>query len=136
MDDIRQQALLKEPPEISWENTLGAPDGVPFDDDTKELLRRCIDVSTSTPTTLTQIMKRSEAFPINFPINTVRCSALKERGISTNILEVRRLKFLRYFLSSSSYLEYKISNNNIEYKRITINNSHMHTFCNNFKIIS
>lgn len=136
MDDTRQQALLKEPPEISWENTLGAPDGVPFDDDTKELLRRCIDVSTSTPTTLTQIMKRSEAFPINFPINTVRCSALKERGISTNILEVRRLKFLRYFLSSSSYLEYKISNNNIEYKRITINNSHMHTFCNNFKIIS
>lgn len=136
MDDTRQQALLKEPPEISWENTLGAPDGVPFDDDTKELLRRCIDVSTSTPTTLTQIMKRSEAFPINFPINSVRCSALKERGISTNILEVRRLKFLRYFLSSSSYLEYKISNNNIEYKRITINNSHMHTFCNNFKIIS
>lgn len=99
MDDTRQQALLKEPPEISWENTLGAPDGVPFDDDTKELLRRCIDVSTSTPTTLTQIMKRSEAFPINFPINTVRCSALKERGISTNILEVRPLKFLRYFLS-------------------------------------
>ncbi|XP_031365350.1 uncharacterized protein LOC102673852 isoform X2 [Apis dorsata] len=88
MDDTRQQALLKEPPEISWENTLGAPDGVPFDDDTKELLRRCIDVSTSTPTTLTQIMKRSEAFPINFPINTVRCSALKERGISTNILEM------------------------------------------------
>lgn len=118
MDDTRQQALLKEPPEISWENTLGAPDGVPFDDDTKELLRRCIDVSTSTPTTLTQIMKRSEAFPINFPINTVRCSALKERGISTNILEVRRLKFLRYFLSSSSYL--------IEYKRITINNNHIH----------
>lgn len=99
MDDTRQQALLKEPPEISWENTLGAPDGVPFDDDTKELLRRCIDVSTSTPTTLTQIMKRSEAFPINFPINTVKCSALKERGISTNILEVRPLKFLRYFLS-------------------------------------
>lgn len=105
MDDTRQQALLKEPPEISWENTLGAPDGVPFDDDTKELLRRCIDVSTSTPTTLTQIMKRSEAFPINFPINTVRCSALKERGISTNILEVRRLKFLRYFLSSSSNIK-------------------------------
>ncbi|XP_017875387.1 uncharacterized protein LOC108622189 isoform X2 [Ceratina calcarata] len=85
--DENQQAVLKEPPEISWENTLGAPDGVPFDDDTKELLRKCIDVSTPTPTTLAQIMKRSEAFPINFPIKTVRCFALKDRGIPTEVLE-------------------------------------------------
>ncbi|XP_076762495.1 ADP-ribosylarginine hydrolase CG2909 [Xylocopa sonorina] len=88
IDSTRQQALLKEPPEISWENTLGAPDGVPFDDDTKELLRKCIDVSTPTPTTLSQIIKRSEAFPINFPINTVRCSTLRDKGVATNILEM------------------------------------------------
>ncbi|CAL7950081.1 unnamed protein product [Xylocopa violacea] len=88
IDSTRQQALLKEPPEISWENTLGAPDGVPFDDDTKELLRKCIDVSTPTPTTLSQIIKRSEAFPINFPINTVRCSTLRDKGVATNVLEM------------------------------------------------
>ncbi|XP_034177844.1 ADP-ribosylarginine hydrolase CG3568 isoform X1 [Osmia lignaria lignaria] len=87
MAEARQQALLREPPEISWENTLGAPNGVPFDDDTKELLRKCIDVSTPTPTTLPQIIKRSEAFPIKFPVNTIRCSALRDRGISTDILE-------------------------------------------------
>ncbi|KAF3427958.1 hypothetical protein E2986_13387 [Frieseomelitta varia] len=88
MENNRQQTLLKEPPEISWENTLGAPDGVPFDDDTKELLRRCIDVSTPTPTTLAQIIKRSEAFPIDFPINTVRCSTLRDSGINASTLEM------------------------------------------------
>ncbi|KAK9309481.1 hypothetical protein QLX08_000951 [Tetragonisca angustula] len=88
MENNRQQPLLKEPPEISWENTLGAPDGVPFDDDTKELLRRCIDVSTPTPTTLAQIIKRSEAFPIDFPINTVRCSTLRDSGINASTLEM------------------------------------------------
>ncbi|XP_076166778.1 ADP-ribosylarginine hydrolase CG3568 isoform X2 [Ptiloglossa arizonensis] len=88
MDESRQQALLKDPPEISWENTLGAPNGVPLDDDTKELLRKCLVVSVPTPTTLAQIIKRSEAFPIYFPINTTRCSALKDRGISTDVLEM------------------------------------------------
>ncbi|XP_015433245.1 PREDICTED: uncharacterized protein LOC107189267 isoform X2 [Dufourea novaeangliae] len=88
MDETRQQALLQEAPEISWENTLGAPNGVPFDDDTKELLRTCLDVSAPSPTTLAQIIKRSEVFPINFPINTTRCSALRDRGISTEILEM------------------------------------------------
>lgn len=88
MEEARQQALLKEAPEISWENTLGAPDGVPFDDDTTELLRKCIDVSTPTPTNLAQIIKRSEAFPINFPVKTVRCSSLRDRGIGTDILEM------------------------------------------------
>ncbi|XP_054010549.1 uncharacterized protein LOC128893551 isoform X1 [Hylaeus anthracinus] len=88
MEEVRQQALLKEPPEISWENTLGAPNGVPFDEDTKELLRKCLDVAAPSPTTLAQIIKRSEAFPIRFPINTPRCSALRDRGVSTDILEM------------------------------------------------
>ncbi|XP_031831497.1 ADP-ribosylarginine hydrolase CG2909 isoform X1 [Nomia melanderi] len=88
MEDARQQALLKEAPEISWENTLGAPNGVPFDEDTKELLRKCLEVSAPTPTTLAQIIKRSEAFPINFPIKTTRCSTLRDRGIATDILEM------------------------------------------------
>ncbi|XP_076645283.1 ADP-ribosylarginine hydrolase CG2909 [Halictus rubicundus] len=87
MEDANQEELLREAPEISWENTLGAPNGVPFDEDTKELLRKCVDVSAPSPATLTQIMKRSEAFPIKFPIKTTRCSALRERGISTEVLE-------------------------------------------------
>lgn len=97
MVDARQQALLKEPPEISWENSLGAPDGVPFDDDTKELLKKCIDVASPTPATVAQIIKRSEAFPIKFPINTVRCSTLRGRGISTDILEVRLQTFFKKY---------------------------------------
>ncbi|XP_076235327.1 ADP-ribosylarginine hydrolase CG2909 isoform X2 [Calliopsis andreniformis] len=88
MEEARQQQLLKEAPEISWENTLGSPNGVPFDDETKELLKKCLDVSAPAPTTLAQIIKRSEAFPIKFPINTVRCSALRDRGVSTEILEM------------------------------------------------
>lgn len=104
MENNRQQTLLKEPPEISWENTLGAPDGVPFDDDTKELLRRCIDVSTPTPTTLAQIIKRSEAFPIDFPINTVRCSTLRDSGINASALEVRpKSKTTTYFYNNTSF---------------------------------
>ena len=88
MDETRQQQLLKEPPEISWENSLGSPSGVPFDDDTKELLKECLDVSAPSPATLAQIIKRSEAFPIKFPINTVRSSNLRDRGIGTDILEM------------------------------------------------
>lgn len=87
-EESQQEVLTKEPPEISWENTLGAPNGVPFDDDTKELLRKCLDVTPPAPANLSQIIKRSEAFPINFPINTIRCSALRDRGITTDILEM------------------------------------------------
>lgn len=88
VDENRQQTLIKEPPEISWENTLGAPNGVPFDEDTKDLLRKCLDLSMPAPTNLAQIIKRSEAFPINFPIKTTRCSTLRDKGISTDILEM------------------------------------------------
>ncbi|XP_034173935.2 ADP-ribosylarginine hydrolase CG3568-like [Osmia lignaria lignaria] len=84
MEETRQEALFREPSEIS----LGAPNGVPFDDDTKEMLRKCIDVSIPTPTSLPQIIKQSEAFPLKFPIDTMRCSALRNRGVSTDILEM------------------------------------------------
>ena len=80
--------ILHEPPEISWENTLGAPNGVPFDDATKDLLRGCIDVKMPTLTTLTEIIKRSENFPVPFPVNTVRSFALRDRGIGIDTLEV------------------------------------------------
>lgn len=85
---MQQQALTKEPPEISWENSLGSPSGVPFDDDTKELLKKCLDVSMPPPTSLSELIKRSDAFPIKFPINTMRCAALKDRGINPEIIEV------------------------------------------------
>ncbi|KAI4479299.1 hypothetical protein M0804_011084 [Polistes exclamans] len=88
VEETRQQALTKEPPEISWENTLGAPNGVPFDEDTKELLKNCLDVSIPPQTTITEIIKRSSTFPINFPINTVRCSALRDKGVSADVLEL------------------------------------------------
>ncbi|XP_012272314.1 uncharacterized protein LOC105695377 [Orussus abietinus] len=88
VDETRLQALIREAPEISWENTLGAPSGVPLDEDTKELLKTCMDVSVPPPTTLTELIKRSEIFPISFPINTVRCAALRDRGIHHDILEV------------------------------------------------
>ncbi|KAG7202883.1 hypothetical protein KM043_010031 [Ampulex compressa] len=87
VDEACQQMLTKEPPEISWENTLGAPNGVPFDDDTKELLKKCLDVAATSTTTLPELIKRSEVFPVNFPINTMRCSTLKDRGVSADILE-------------------------------------------------
>lgn len=80
--------MAREPPEISWENTLGSPNGVPFDEETKILLRDCLNVSMPPQITLTELMKRSDAFPIPFPINSPRCFALKSRGISTDILEV------------------------------------------------
>ncbi|KAH0539595.1 uncharacterized protein LOC123260183 isoform X2 [Cotesia glomerata] len=79
--------VIMEPPEISWENTLGSPNGVPFDDDTKQLVKDCMHVCTPPPVTLTTLIKRSEIFPIQFPIKTVRCSFLKERSIKTDILE-------------------------------------------------
>ncbi|XP_031842434.1 ADP-ribosylarginine hydrolase CG3568-like isoform X2 [Nomia melanderi] len=88
MEDVRQQALLKKAPNISWKNTLGTPNGVPIDEDTKELLKKCLDVSAPPPTTLEQIIQQSEAFPINFPIQTTRCSTLRDRGIATDILEM------------------------------------------------
>lgn len=80
--------LAKDPPEISWENTLGSPHGVPFDDDTKELLKKCLDVSVPPPTSVAELIRRSNAFPLKFPINTVKCSALKDRGISGDTIEV------------------------------------------------
>ena len=80
--------MTREPPEISWENSLGTPNGVPFDDDTKTLLRDCLQVSRPPTVTLAELLKRSDAFPIPFPINTPRCFALKSRGIGTDILEV------------------------------------------------
>ncbi|EFN82628.1 uncharacterized protein LOC105184958 isoform X2 [Harpegnathos saltator] len=87
-DEMRQQALAKEPPEISWENTLGSPNGVPFDDDTKELLKRCLDISVPPPTSLSELIKRSDAFPVKFPISTMRCAALKDRGINPETIEL------------------------------------------------
>lgn len=96
MDDARQPVVLLEAPEISWENTLGAPNGVPLDEDTKELLRKCLDVSIPSPTTLEQIIERSKAFPINFPIQTTRCFSLKDRGIATDILEVCLLLLINH----------------------------------------
>ncbi|RLU19219.1 hypothetical protein DMN91_007776 [Ooceraea biroi] len=86
--EARQQALLKEPPEISWENTLGSPHGVPFDDDTKELLKSCLDVSVPPPTNLAELIKRSNAFPVKFPISTMRCAALRDRGIGAETVEL------------------------------------------------
>lgn len=80
--------LTKEPPELSWENTLGSPHGVPFDDDTKELLKECLDVSILPPTSLAELIKRSDAFPVKFPISTMRCASLKDRGISAETIEV------------------------------------------------
>lgn len=77
-----------EPPEISWENTLGSPNGVPLDENTKELVKDCMNVCMPRPITISALMKRSEIFPIKFPINTVRCTALQERGISGDVLEV------------------------------------------------
>ncbi|XP_014478747.1 PREDICTED: uncharacterized protein LOC106746556 isoform X2 [Dinoponera quadriceps] len=85
---MSQEALIKEPPEISWENTLGSPDGVPFDDDTKELLKRCLDISVPPPTNLSELMKRSDAFPVKFPISTMTCAALKTRGTSPEVIEL------------------------------------------------
>lgn len=79
---------MREPPEISWENTLGSPSGVPFDDDTKELLRRCLDVSVPPPTSLAELIKRSDALPVKFPISTMRCAALRDRGIGAETIEV------------------------------------------------
>jgi len=87
-EEARQQALLKEPPEISWENTLGSPNGVPFDDDTKELLKRCLDVTIPPPTNVAELIKRSDAFPVKFPISTMRCAALRDRGIEVEAIEV------------------------------------------------
>lgn len=80
--------LAREPPELSWENTLGSPHGVPFDDDTKELLKKCLDVSVSPPTSLAELIKQSDAFPVKFPISTMRCASLKDRGISAETIEV------------------------------------------------
>ncbi|XP_011703692.1 PREDICTED: uncharacterized protein LOC105459404 isoform X1 [Wasmannia auropunctata] len=87
-EEARQQMLAKDPPEISWENTLGSPNGVPFDDDTKELLRKCLDVSVPPPTNVAELIRRSNAFPTKFPINTVRCAALKDRGIGADAIEL------------------------------------------------
>ncbi|XP_015598090.1 uncharacterized protein LOC107269110 isoform X2 [Cephus cinctus] len=86
-EEVTLQEMM-EAPEISWENTLGAPGGVPFDHETKELLKKCLDVSQPLPTTSLEIIKRSESFPLKFPINTVRCAALKDRGISEDVLDL------------------------------------------------
>ncbi|XP_043278458.1 uncharacterized protein [Venturia canescens] len=76
-----------EPPEISWENTLGAPGGVPFDDDTRDLLKECLDLRIPQPSTLPQLIERSEAFPLAFPVNSSRCAVLRDRGIPHETLE-------------------------------------------------
>ncbi|XP_033227629.1 uncharacterized protein LOC117179704 isoform X2 [Belonocnema kinseyi] len=87
-EETQMPVTMREPPEISWENTLGAPNGVPFDEETKVLLRDCLKVSISPQTTLAELIKRSDSFPISFPINTPRCFALNSRGIGTDILEM------------------------------------------------
>ncbi|XP_014210277.1 uncharacterized protein LOC106640682 [Copidosoma floridanum] len=79
--------VLHEPPEISWENTLGAPTGVPFDDETKELLRACLGAKMPSPATLTEIIKRSENFPVPFPVGNARSFALRDRGVGMDTLE-------------------------------------------------
>ncbi|XP_011315507.1 uncharacterized protein [Fopius arisanus] len=76
-----------EPPQISWENTLGSPNGVPFDDETKELVGDCMGVPVPPPVNILTIIKKSDGFPIQFPIKTVQCAALRARGISEDILE-------------------------------------------------
>ncbi|KAJ8673429.1 hypothetical protein QAD02_004691 [Eretmocerus hayati] len=86
MGEESEQMLL-EPPEISWENTLGAPNGVPFDEPTKELLRECLEQKVPAPTTLTEIIKRSEGFPVRFPVNGMRSYALRDRGVGMDTLE-------------------------------------------------
>ncbi|XP_072742639.1 uncharacterized protein [Anoplolepis gracilipes] len=87
-EEARQQMLTKDPPELSWENTLGSPHGVPFDDDTKELLKKCLNVSVPPPTSVTELIKRSDAFPVKFPISTMRCASLRDRGISSDTIEL------------------------------------------------
>ncbi|KAK0089336.1 hypothetical protein PV325_007880 [Microctonus aethiopoides] len=79
--------MMIEPPEISWENSLGTPHGVPIDEDTKELVRDCMHTCMPPPITLATLMKRSEIFPISFPVKSVKCSFLLERGIRENVLE-------------------------------------------------
>ncbi|KYN16193.1 hypothetical protein ALC57_11546, partial [Trachymyrmex cornetzi] len=96
------QQMPKDPPEISWNYTLGSPNGVPFDDDTKELLRKCLDVSVSPPISVTELIRRSNTFPLKFPINTVRCAALQDRGISTDSIESYLLERLVYMLNANS----------------------------------
>ncbi|XP_029164356.1 uncharacterized protein LOC114935638 isoform X2 [Nylanderia fulva] len=86
-EEIRQQMLLRYPPEISWENTLGSPHGVPFDDDMIELLKNCLDVSVPPPTSFVDLIERSEAFPVKFPISTMRCVSLRNRGVSPETIE-------------------------------------------------
>lgn len=100
------QPIVHDPPEISWENSLGAPNGVPFDEPTKELLKACLEVKLPSPTTLTEIIKRSENFPVPFPVSNVRCRALRDRGIGMDTLEVRytfSTSIIRYFACGWRY---------------------------------
>ncbi|XP_012256850.2 uncharacterized protein LOC105686515 [Athalia rosae] len=83
-----QESLALEAPDISWENTLGAPGGIPIDDETKELLKKCLDLPAPAPVTVDELILKSDEFPIAIPVNSVRLRNLKERGISTDILEV------------------------------------------------
>lgn len=89
MNKSQQQKIIRDPPEISWKTQLGPPNGIPINEDTKNLLKTCLDVSMPSPTTLPELVKQSESFPVSFPINTGRCSTLRDRGIEPNILEVR-----------------------------------------------
>ncbi|XP_046751797.1 uncharacterized protein LOC124414772 isoform X1 [Diprion similis] len=83
-----QESASLEAPDISWENTLGAPNGVPIDEDTKKILKPCLDLPPPPPISLNELITKSENFPITIPVNTVRARALKERGISPDTLEV------------------------------------------------
>ncbi|XP_058789868.1 uncharacterized protein LOC131663458 isoform X3 [Phymastichus coffea] len=85
---MEERKLLREPPEIKWDKTLGTDSGVAFDDATRELLRGCLDVKMPAPVTLTEIIKRSEDFPVPFPVSAVRCRALRDRGIGMDTLEL------------------------------------------------
>lgn len=62
---------------------------MPIDDETKELLKKCLELEQPPLVTIDELMKKSDDFPIPIPVNTVRIRALKERGIGTDILEVR-----------------------------------------------
>lgn len=87
--DSINHMMMKNAPEISWENTLGAPNGVPFDDDTRQLVNDCINLPMPSPINISLLFEKSNNFPIKFPINTIKSISLKEQNnVPINILEV------------------------------------------------
>ncbi|XP_044006151.1 uncharacterized protein LOC122851159 isoform X2 [Aphidius gifuensis] len=80
--------MIEAAPEISWENTLGAPNGVPFDNDTRQLVNDCINLPMPSPINISVLIEKSNNFPIEFPINTIKSISLKEQSnIPVDMLE-------------------------------------------------